>query len=148
MKDIIEANFDRSRSGGLLVSRINNDEYEVKEKNGSSFHVNLDTKACTCYSFQMLLIPCPHAIAAAIKDKVSIESLVSDFYTLKTLAAGYAEDIVPISSEVNNRGITIDGLNEPLQIFPPASRRPPGRPRKSRILLTGEIRVNYRYLKF
>ncbi|CAN6931189.1 unnamed protein product, partial [Brassica oleracea] len=142
VKDIMEANFDQS--GGLLVSRINNDEYEVKEKNGSSFYVNLDTKSCSCYSFQMLLIPCPHAIAAAIKENVSIESLVSDFYTLKTLAAGYAEDIVPIRSEVNTCGITIDGQNEPLQIFPPASRRPPGKPRKSRILSTGEIRVSNR----
>ncbi|KAH0872560.1 hypothetical protein HID58_069922, partial [Brassica napus] len=124
--DIMEANFDQS--GGLLVSRINNDEYEVKEKNGSSFYVNLDTKSCSCYSFQMLLIPCPHAIAAAIKEN-------------KTLAAGYAEDIVPIRSEVNTCGITIDGQNEPLQIFPPASRRPPGKPRKSRILSTGEIRM-------
>ena len=144
VKDIIETNFDRS--GGLIVSRINNDEYEVKEMNGSSFHINLVKKTCSCYSFQMLLIPCHHAIAAAIKDKVTIESLVSEFYTLKTLAAGYAEDIEPITDDVNNCGITVDGQQEPLLIFPPASRRPPGRPRKSRILSTGEMRVKNIYI--
>lgn len=141
VKHIIEANFEQS--GGLQVSRINGDEYEVKEKNGASFHVNLLTKSCTCVAFQMLLIPCPHAISAAIKEKVRIESLVSEFYTKNTLAAGYAESIAPICAEVNTGSMSVDGQSDPLHIFPPACRRPPGRPRKSRILSTGEFQVTY-----
>nr|VDC59134.1 unnamed protein product [Brassica rapa] len=65
----------------MLVRRINDVGFEVKDKDGCSYHVNLATKSCSCHSFQKLLIPCSHAIASAIKEKVSIESLVSDFFT-------------------------------------------------------------------
>ncbi|KAG5401388.1 hypothetical protein IGI04_015995 [Brassica rapa subsp. trilocularis] len=88
-------------SGGMLVSQINAGEFDVKGKDGISYHVNLHTKSCSCFSFQTLLIPCPHAIAAAIKEKSSIESLVSNFYTMDTLVAAYAGNILPISSKVN-----------------------------------------------
>lgn len=124
----------------MLVNRINKGEFEVKENNGSSFHVNLTTKACSCCAFQFLLIPCPHAIASAIKERISIESLVSDYYTLGALASAYAKDILPITNNTN--GVTIEGEEASLHIFPPVTRRPPGRPRKSRILSTGEIRVS------
>ncbi|KAG5405072.1 hypothetical protein IGI04_011191 [Brassica rapa subsp. trilocularis] len=88
-------------SGGMLVCQINAGEFDVKDKDGISYHVNLHTKSCSCFSFQTLLIPCPHAIAAAIKEKSSIESLVSNYYTMDTLVAAYAGNILPISSEVN-----------------------------------------------
>ncbi|KAL0846362.1 hypothetical protein Bca101_019608 [Brassica carinata] len=109
----------------MLVSRINDLEYDIKDKHGSSYHVNLATKFCNCFSFQSLLIPSPHAIAAAIKEKTSNEALVSDFYTVKTIASAYAKIIVLISTDVKASGLTIEGVGEAVQIFPPASRRPP-----------------------
>lgn len=140
VKQIVEHNFELS--GGMLVSRINKFEYEVKEKQGPAYHVNLVTKSCSCFSFQSLLIPCPHAIAAAIKEKSSIEALVSEFYTVETLASAYSETIVPITTNVNPSEVSNESEGEAIHIFPPSSRRPPGRPRKSRILSTGEIRVS------
>lgn len=136
---ILEANF--GNSGGMLVSRINAAEFEVKDKLGTSYHVNLAQKTCTCNAFQKLLIPCSHSIAAAIKEKVRIESLVSKFYSAETLACAYAEDILPIEADSQPSEAIGEGVGEPVAIFPPSSRRPPGRPRKSRILSTGEIRV-------
>ncbi|CAN7105826.1 unnamed protein product [Brassica rapa subsp. narinosa] len=136
---IVEENFEIS--GWMLVCQINAGEFDVKDKDGISYHVNLHTKSCSCFSFQTLLIPCPHAIAAAIKEKSSIESLVSDFYTIDTLVAAYAGNILPISSEVNPSIEGTEGESESIQICPPTNRRPPGRPRKSRILSTGEIRM-------
>ncbi|XP_018487526.1 uncharacterized protein LOC108858034 [Raphanus sativus] len=135
VEEILETNFQNS--GGMLVRRINSAKLEVKDKNGSTYEVNLEEKYCSCYAFQKLQIPCPHAIASAIKEKVNIESLVSNFYTTKTLASAYAEDIVPITNETTTNGEASQGG----VMFPPASRRPPGRPRKSRILSTGEIRM-------
>ncbi|XP_013751523.1 uncharacterized protein LOC106453867 [Brassica napus] len=99
VKGIIEENFEMS--GGMLVCRISASEFDVKDKDAISYHVNLHTKSCSCFSFQTFLIPCAHAIAAAIKEKKSIESLVSEFYTIDTLAAAYARNILPISSDVN-----------------------------------------------
>ena len=139
VKEIVEENFQNS--GGMLVRRINDVGFEVKDKDGCSYHVNLATKSCSCYSFQKLLIPCSHALASAIKEKVSIESLVSDFYTVENLSLVYGEDILPISNEGNTSGASTEVVGEAVEIFPPSSRRPPGRPRKSRILSTGEIRV-------
>ncbi|KAH0917888.1 hypothetical protein HID58_025548, partial [Brassica napus] len=129
---------EKCSSQDLLINDL---EFDVKEKNGSSYHVNLCTKSCTCFSFQSLLIPCPHAIAAAIKEKKSIEELVSSFYTVATLASAYADNILPISNNVNSSEVKINGEGEEVAIFPPASKRPPGRPRKTRILSTGEIRM-------
>lgn len=140
VNEIVEENFEVS--GGMLVSQINDLEFDVKETNGSSYHVNLCTKSCTCFSFQSLLIPCPHAIAAAIKEKKSNEELVSSFYTVATLASAYADNILPISNNVNASEVKINGEGEEVAIFPPASKRPPGRPRKTRILSTREIRVS------
>lgn len=84
---------------------------------------------------------CPHAIAAAIK-KTSIEALVSEFYTVETLASAYAKNICLINTDVKTSGLTIEGEGKVVDIFSPASRRPPGRPRKSKILSTGKIRVS------
>lgn len=53
--------------GGYEVTLIAEDEYEVRNKNGGSFHVDLAKKICSCYEFQMLAIPCSHAVAAALR---------------------------------------------------------------------------------
>lgn len=136
---ILAGNFENS--GGMLVRRINDVEFEVKDTTGCSYQVNVEKKICTCFAFQKLLIPCPHAIASAIKEKIRIESLVSEFYSIQTLASAYAEDIVPVGTEVpGSQGLGEDG-GEQIVICPPSSRRPPGRPRKSRIFSAGEIRV-------
>lgn len=71
--------------GGYQVTLIAEDEYEVRNKNGGSFHVDLAKKFCSCYEFQMLAMPCSHAVAAAIRGKVSVESLVLASYTVGEL---------------------------------------------------------------
>lgn len=139
VSEIVQANFEES--GGLHVSTINNMEFDVKEKNGTSFHVNLNTKTCSCFSFQTLMIPCAHAIAAAITEKISVESLVSDIYILDKLASAYTDVVYQITDAVCGIEQIVEGGTGNLKIFPPVTKRPPGRPRKSRILSTGEIRV-------
>jgi len=42
------------QTGGYGVTQIAEDEYEVRNKNGGSFHVDLDKKTCSCYEFQVL----------------------------------------------------------------------------------------------
>lgn len=81
VKEIVEENFEVSC--GMLVSWINDDEYDVKDKQGSSYQINLATKVCSCFSFQTLLIPCPHAIAAAIKEKKASKLLFLTITLLK-----------------------------------------------------------------
>lgn len=142
--EIVDGYFQMS--GGMLASKINSLEYQVRDKEGDLFHVNLVQKSCTCNVFQTLMIPCSHAISAAIKAKVSLETLVSGVYSLECLASAYQNDIFPAADA--NTGANQDNETVVLEVLPPATKRPPGRPRKSRILSTGEIRVYMLHLLF
>lgn len=107
----------------------------MKDKEGGSFHVNLGNKHCSCNVFQTLMIPCSHDISASINGKVRVESLVSEVYSLDSLAAVYKGDIFPVSKINSSQNHESDTVG--FKVLPPATRRPPGRPRKSRILSTG-----------
>ncbi|CAG7878667.1 unnamed protein product [Brassica rapa] len=85
------------------------------------------------------MIPCSHAIAASIKAKVKVESLVSEVYSVECLGNAYKVDIFPVSKINPAEDEQTEAVS--LEVLPPATRRPPGRPRKSRILSAGEIRM-------
>ena len=68
VEEIVKSNFERS--GVFGVNIIRKGEYEVTDKAGESFEVNLNERSCTCNEFQALMIPCTHAIAAATRYKV------------------------------------------------------------------------------
>lgn len=143
--EIVMSNFERS--GGFRVSAVDKGQYEVRDKEGDSFHVNLGAKTCTCFEFQTLMIPCTHAIAAVTWAKVRINSLVSECYTLHTYRTAYSRIIAPVvatdSTDIFSRNMSTTTLN----VNPPASRRPPCRPRKNRILSRGEFQVIILYLQ-
>lgn len=117
-------------------------EYEVRNKEAATLHVNLYHKTCTCYEFQALMIPCIHAIAAATRAQIRIDSLVDDCYSRSTYRAAYSKIINHVveyeSIEILSSESSVSGV----EINPPSSRRPPGRPRKSQILSRGEFQVN------
>ncbi|KAF3585377.1 hypothetical protein F2Q69_00026603 [Brassica cretica] len=78
---------------------------------------------------------------AANRNKVSITSLVSECYSIPSLKAAYAKNIFPAveKNDLDDLPSQLSGLN--LNVNPPASRRPPGRPRKTRILSRGEVKM-------
>lgn len=137
--ELLACNFEVS--AGFAVKKINDFEYDVRDKDGTAFHVNLTGRSCSCREFQCLMIPCPHAVAAAVCAKISVESLVSLAYSTMSLAAAYEKNIAPVTgvTKLPDLPTEFEFLN--LDVAPPATRRPPGRPRKSRILSCGEIRV-------
>ncbi|XP_048634070.1 uncharacterized protein LOC125608157 [Brassica napus] len=139
VQEIVTSNLERS--GVFGVTCIRNGEYEMRDKGGESFHVNLNDKCCTCHEFQALLIPCTHAIAAASRVKVRVDSLVGDFYSLETYKTAYASIIYPVGEEERIEILSNDSTNELDDINPPSSRRPPGRPKKTRILSRGEYQT-------
>ncbi|XP_048637596.1 uncharacterized protein LOC125609998 [Brassica napus] len=137
--DIVAANFERS--GGLWVTLIGEEEYEVRDKDGNTCHVNLTDKTCTCFEFQALLIPCIHAIAAATRYKIRVDTLVGECYSLNTYRASYAEKINPVVGYEDIEILSSDRSEGQVSLNPPASRRPPGRPRKNRLLSRGEFEM-------
>lgn len=139
VEEIVAANFERS--GALFVNIIGETEYEVRDKEGSTFHVSLTEKTCTCYEFQALKIPCKHAIAAATRYEIRIDSLVDEYYSRMTYMTAYSKIINHVVEYESNEILSSDSSGSEIEIYPPASRRPPGRPRKNRILSTGEYKV-------
>lgn len=131
---IVTRNFEMT--GGYEVTNIADGEFEVRDKKGGSFHVKLANKCCSCFAFQMLSIPCPHAIAAALQSGVLVESLVMEAYNVSMLRGAYQERIVPVgdySGFPEN-----DAIFNGRRLSPPATRRPPGRPKKHRFFSRGE----------
>ncbi|WZZ52813.1 hypothetical protein YC2023_052920 [Brassica napus] len=131
---IVTRNFEMT--GGYEVTNIADGEFEVRDKKGGSFHVKLANKTCSCFAFQMLCIPCPHAIAAALQSGVLVETLVMEAYNVSMLRGAYQERIVPVgdySGFPEN-----DAIFNGRRLSPPATRRPPGRPKKHRFFSRGE----------
>lgn len=131
---ILSENFEKS--GGYEVLEIGEKEYEVREKLGGGYHVNLSNNTCTCFEFQTLFIPCSHAIAAALKGKIGVESLVLPAYAVSVLRSAYAGTIHPLDGYggIGDLVANVDGLH----LHPPSTRRPPGRPKKQRFYSRGE----------
>ncbi|KAH0862242.1 hypothetical protein HID58_079453, partial [Brassica napus] len=125
---IVTKNFELT--GGYVVTNIAEDEHEVRNKNGAGFHVDLVNKTCSCCEFQMLSIPCSHAIASAIKWKYSVETLVLSAYTVEGLRSAYAGSVLSVPDYTGLSDLVSDFGEK--HLCPPATRRPPGRPKKQR----------------
>lgn len=137
VEELISRNFDLST--GLLVRHINKAEYEVKDNAGLPFRVDLEKKVCSCLAFDMLLIPCIHAVAAAMKSNRRVDALVGDKYSRNNWAVAYSLSINPPGNYMTTA--EQPGSLGSMMLAPPNTRRPPGRPRKARILSRGEFKV-------
>ncbi|RID77823.1 hypothetical protein BRARA_A00703 [Brassica rapa] len=135
VNSILAANFEIC--GGYNVRKVDVNEYEVQDLKGALFVVNLADKSCSCFEFQSLSIPCSHAIAAALKANISVEGLVDEVYTMKYLKGAYVSNILP-PIELDNTAMIASEVSA-LTLNPPATRRPPGRPRKKRFFSRGEV---------
>ncbi|CAF1919874.1 unnamed protein product [Brassica oleracea] len=94
----------------------------------------LSTGFCSCMEYDEMGIPCIHALAAATRIGFPSYALVAPPYYVTTWRQGFAGKIYPVPSV---GGVEI-GVGTPNDLLPPAVRRPPGRPRKVRILSRGE----------
>ncbi|EOA28310.1 hypothetical protein CARUB_v10024509mg, partial [Capsella rubella] len=123
---------------GFMVMKIGDGQYKVHDDADSAFVVHLWERTCTCCEFQMLTIPSTHAIAAAIREGVRVDTLVGVSHTVPHLRACYAEMIMPVPDMENLAPSPSDvgGGN----LAPPFMRRPPGRPRRRRLFSRGEFR--------
>ncbi|XP_048611970.1 uncharacterized protein LOC106448752 [Brassica napus] len=117
IEGILTNNFEMT--GGYEVVDIAEKEYEIRNKTGGSFHVNLRTRTCSCFEFQMLAIPCSYAIAAALKAKINVEELVIDEYKLDSLNRAYEGIILPESA--SPVGVGMSSIVSDLQLGPPAT---------------------------
>ncbi|CAD5324721.1 unnamed protein product [Arabidopsis thaliana] len=74
VNDMVIENFEKGAGYGIL--KIGDGLYEVRDMVNCGYAVNLWERTCTCRQFQLLTIPCSHAIAAAIREGVRVNSMV------------------------------------------------------------------------
>ncbi|CAD5314553.1 unnamed protein product [Arabidopsis thaliana] len=135
MREVVHRNFEKSVR--FAVHRLDRYDYEIREEGASIYHVKLMERTCSCRAFDLLHLPCPHAIAAAVVEGVPIQGLMAPEYSVESWRMSYLGTIKPVP-EVGN----VFALPEPiasLRLFPPATRRPSGRPKKKRITSRGEF---------
>lgn len=88
--------------------------------------VDLDAKTCTCKKWDMMGIPCCHALACIFFLNHEAEAYVDECYKTEVYLKSYAGSIPPIEGERHWPRIE-------MKIDPPPIKVGPGRPRKSRI---------------
>jgi len=144
MREVVHRNFEKSVR--FAVHRLDRYDYEIREEGASVYHVKLMERTCSCRAFDLLHLPCPHAIAAAVAEGVPIQGLMAPEYSVESWRMSYLGTIKPVP-EVGD----VFALPEPiasLHLFPPATRRPSGQPKKKRITSRGEFTVNVIHLEF
>ncbi|AAF79383.1 F15O4.15 [Arabidopsis thaliana] len=135
MREVVHRNFEKSVR--FAVHRLDRYDYEIREEGASVYHVKLMEHTCSCRAFDLLHLPCPHAITAAVVEGVPIQGLMAPEYSVESWRMSYLGTIKPVP-EVGD----VFALPEPiasLHLFPPATRRPSGQPKKKRITSRGEF---------
>lgn len=124
-------------STGSEVRHIINMEYEIRDQVGAFNRVDLERKTCSCKEYDLLGIPCTHAVAAAVNSGLKVDTLVATEYSNTYWLLSYTGSVNPVRVPVIEDVDSSAGM----KLLPPTTRRPSGRPRKSRIPSCGEIRV-------
>jgi len=124
---------------GVSVRSASACDYEITAKDRGKFYVSLEKRTCTCHSFQLLQIPCPHAMAAAHSRGIEYRSLVGCMHKNDIWAPTFDGVILSVQdpSEV--------GVPDSIRfrfILPPKTKRPSRRPPKVSIPSTEEFEVN------
>lgn len=137
VQELIIENFEKS--AGYLVLKIGDGLYEVRDDVDIFYAVNLWERTCSCREFQLLCFPCCHAVVAAIRAGIRVDSLVGAHYKVDYRKKGFAGIIMPVPDMDTLAPSPEDVAGG--KLAPPSVRRPPGRPRKKRFLSRGEFKV-------
>ncbi|CAN1241566.1 hypothetical protein LINPERPRIM_LOCUS5027 [Linum perenne] len=72
------------------------DGYEVRLKNEDRFSVQLDDAKCSCRSWELTGVLCPHAITCIISEGKDPEQYISDWYTVEKYWKTYDNVFLPM----------------------------------------------------
>nr|XP_043627818.1 uncharacterized protein LOC122599378 [Erigeron canadensis] len=119
--------------GEYEVSRTSDTQAEVTYKT-KRWDVNLLERKCSCRVWQVKGLPCVHAAAfIAFTRDTDWDKYVDPYFTIEKFKEAYALEIGTISGK--DQWVHIDTGEK---IHPPITKRPPGRPRKNRIISLDE----------
>ncbi|CAA7015040.1 unnamed protein product [Microthlaspi erraticum] len=121
-----------------MVVKVNEHNYEVKTPMGMSFHVDLQMRTCTCEEWTLMKIPCSHAVGAPIRVDLPVHTRCDPASSTFYWKLAYHDSIIPVPDLSNLYSVPDDIAT--MQIPPPKTQRPPGRPKRSRYLSSGEVK--------
>ncbi|XP_058767169.1 uncharacterized protein LOC131640807 [Vicia villosa] len=120
-------------SGHWLPTWAMDEKFQVTHSyNKQQLVVDIARKSCTCNFWELVGIPCRHAVAALSFRKQNPELFVDECYSRDRYAKCYGFAMIPI----NGQDMWPDVDTE--ELLPPSYKKGPGRPRKLRIRETGE----------
>jgi len=91
-----------------------------------SFIVDVSKRSCTCNLWELVGIPCRHAVAALGYRQQNPEDFVDDCYSKARYIDCYDNNVSPINGEDMWPEVDVE------EMLPPAYKRGPGRPKKLR----------------
>ncbi|XP_018474808.2 uncharacterized protein LOC108846094 [Raphanus sativus] len=117
------------KSKKFQVFPVSDDRFLVQ---GDTFEcmVDLVRRTCSCGKFDLMKIPCRHAIKAAFSVGIRAHTLTDDMYTTASWRSIYAESINPIS--VPEDAWIAPPHVQQAEVLPPETRRAAGRRKKRR----------------
>ncbi|GAB4835597.1 hypothetical protein Ancab_039512 [Ancistrocladus abbreviatus] len=92
--------------------------------------VDIDHWDCSCKGWQLIGLPCRHAIAVITCIGRSPYEFCSRYFTIESYRLTYSESIHPVPNV--DRPLQNDSSQVAVTVTPPPTRRPPGRPTKKR----------------
>ncbi|XP_062203799.1 uncharacterized protein LOC133906007 [Phragmites australis] len=116
-------------SGVRSSSILGEVRYRDSQGNPDRDVVNLHDKTCTCGKWQLIGIPCLHAIAFIVTIRqYKMEDYVHEFYSIERFRKAYEGILYPMTDKSEWPAIDPGFVLRPLLV-----RRQPGRPRADRI---------------
>jgi hypothetical protein len=122
-------------SGQWAAHWSKDQQWQVENFMSKAFIVDLEKWTCTCNFWQLVGIPCRHAIAAMSFESRNPEDYVHACYLRATYEKCYNHGVSPINGQ--DRWPAPDVEIE--EMLPPEYKRGPGRPKKLRIRECGEV---------
>ena len=102
------------------------DGFEVQERDDRKYIVNLQKRECSCRYWQLLGLPCCHAISSIYKASFKIEDYIAPFYSIEAYKNTYQHVLQPFEGPEN---WPTSSMPRPL---PPAFVKMPSRPKIER----------------
>ncbi|XP_058746525.1 uncharacterized protein LOC131619449 [Vicia villosa] len=110
-----------------------NEQFQVTYSfNTREFIVDISKRSCSCNFWELVGIPCRHAVAALGFRQQNPEDFMDECYSRERYKLCYSFAVSPINGQDMWHEVESD------ELLPPMFKKGPGRPRKLRIRETGE----------
>nr|DAD38449.1 TPA_asm: hypothetical protein HUJ06_009090 [Nelumbo nucifera] len=133
-EDKLEKEIAKTRSIEVLFSPSS--RFEVRDETDAINVVDIDHWDCSCRGWQIIGLPCVHALAVFERTGGNVYDYCSKYFLTEMYRVAYSESINPVPTADR----PVHRESSPVRVHPPSVRRPSGRPKKRRIRSEGIVK--------